>query len=70
MRQINNTSWTPFPMTLALSLICFTLIVECGFLALYARKRGYKAIFELIGIVFILNLITGMIGLTIGVFFQ
>jgi len=70
MRLIQNSTWqNPTPdLSLLFSLIIVTLLVECGFVYLYAKNKNYSHIGELLVVIVAVNWVTGLIGFLIGMF--
>jgi hypothetical protein len=70
LKLIQNSTWTnpAPPIEWLLVLIGLTILIETSFVYLYARKRRYTEIAELIVVLVCANMLTGLVGLMIGTF--
>jgi len=65
--SIMNGTWQSAPsIPIALFLISVTLVIECGVVWAFGRSRQYKNLDLLIFVVFGANLLTGILGLILG----
>jgi len=71
MKHIQNGTWvSPFVSQLQILffLISITLFVECSIIYFYAKKKNLNDKGELLYIVIMSNMITGLIGLIFVIF--